>query len=279
MLAAAPLAGALDRVLAAKLDGGWNLHLATRGRALDFTLLISSASVLLGSPGQGAYAAANGFLDALAEFRCREGMPTLALRLGIVAGSAMAARAAAAGRDLAAEGVPPIGEAELAAAVPALWGEGQPTATLLAFRAEDWVARYPSAAARAWFAPLLPAPTEQAAAAPPPAERFGSGPAAVAALGRELADIVAAVTRAPAGELAHDQPLRDLGVDSLMTLQIRNEIVRRIGCPVRITAFWAHPTIEAFARHLADELGLLGEAQPAAHGVTAALADKWEKYL
>jgi hypothetical protein len=70
-------------------------------------------------------------------------------------------------------------------------------------------------------------------------------------------------------------------VDSLMTLQIRNEIVRRLGCAVRITAFWAHPTIDAFARHLAGELGLLAapEPPPAPRGVREALADKWEKYL
>jgi acyl transferase domain-containing protein/acyl-CoA synthetase (AMP-forming)/AMP-acid ligase II/aryl carrier-like protein len=283
-----PLAGAFGRVLAPKLDGGWNLHLATRGRALDFTVLVSSASLLLGSPGQGAYAAANGFLDALAAWRCRNGLPTLSLRLGIVAGSTMAARAAASGRDLAAEGVPPLSEAELLAALPALWGEGQPTATLLALRAEDWLARYPSAAAHAWFAPLLSAPAEPAegaASLPSPAERFGTGPASVAALRRELTAIVASVIHAPAGDLAPDQPLRELGVDSLMTLQIRNEIVRRLGCAVRITAFWAHPTIDAFARHLAGELGLLAAAPPAPEptapprSVREALADKWEKYL
>jgi myxalamid-type polyketide synthase MxaE and MxaD len=274
-----PLAGAFGRVLAPKLDGGWNLHRATLGRPLDFTLLVSSASLLLGSPGQGAYAAANGWLDALAAFRSRNGMPTLSLRLGMVAGSTMAMRAAAAGRDLAAEGVPPLAEAELAAALPGLWAEGGAVANLLAFRPQDWAAHHPFAAMRAWLAPLLPAPEEPAEALPSPAERFGRGSAALAGLKRELTAIVAAVIRAPAEDLAGDQPLREFGVDSLMTLQIRNEIVRRIGCPVRITAFWAHPTIDAFARHLAGELGLLEEPVAAPRSVREALADKWEKYL
>ena len=289
-----PLGGAFDRVLAPKLDGGWALHRATADRSLDFMLLLSSASVLLGSPGQGAYVAANAFLDALARYRSGLGMPTLSLRLGMVTGSTMAQRAAAAGRDVAADGVFPLTEAEVAAAIPGLWESGEPAATLMALRAEDWLARLPHDAARAWFAPLL---SDRAPPSTPPntqavpAMRWGSGARAVTALRAELTAIVAAVTGLNPAEIATDRPLRELGVDSLMTLKIRGEIVRRIGCEVRITAFWAHPTIGAFARFLAGELGVLATVAPSPAvpepsvpvapvlGGPAALADKWEKYL
>ncbi|WP_158923919.1 type I polyketide synthase, partial [Acidisphaera sp. S103] len=278
-----PLGGAFDRVLAPKLDGGWVLHRVTVDRALDFMWLLSSASLLLGSPGQGAYAAANGFLDALARYRSGLGMPTLSLRLGVVAGSTMSRRAVAAGRDVAADGVFPLTEAEVAAAIPELWESGQPAATLMAFRAEDWLRGMPNEMARAWFAPLLPNQAGAAAVAASQvvsAAPWGFGQRAVTALRGELTTIVAGVTGLNPADIADDRPLRELGVDSLMTLKIRGEIVRRTGCEVRITAFWAHPTIGTFARHLAGELGVLAAAEPAPVAPERAEpADKWEKYL
>ena len=98
----------LGRVLAPKIDGGWTLHLATRARRLDFFIALSSAALLLGSPGQAAYGAANGFLDALAAYRQRIGLPSLSLRLGLVEGSTMLRRAREGGRDFAADGIRPI---------------------------------------------------------------------------------------------------------------------------------------------------------------------------
>jgi acyl transferase domain-containing protein/acyl-CoA synthetase (AMP-forming)/AMP-acid ligase II/acyl carrier protein len=276
-----PLAGAFDRVLRPKLDGGWALHRATADRRLDFMLLLSSASLLLGSPGQGAYAAGNGFLDALARYRTGLGLPTLSLRLGMVAGSTMARRAEAAGRDVAGDGVFPMTEAQVVAAVPDLWAADTPTATLMAFRPADWLDRMASPNGRFWFAPLLPEQAAPVVSQAVPAARWGSGPRAIGALRAELTAIVAAVTGLDPAAIADDQPLRELGVDSLMTLKIRGEIARRIGCEVRVTAFWAHPTIAAFARHLADELAVQTpvDSAPVPLPLAEPAVDRWEKYL
>jgi acyl carrier protein len=216
----------------------------------------------------------------------------------------MSRRAEAAGRDVAADGVFPLTEAEVATAIPGLWQSGQPTATLMAFRAEDWLASLPNPTARAWFAPLLPgqAPPNPSAANPPvadppaadPTARWGTGRRAVTALRAELTAIVAMMTGLDPATIADDRPLRELGVDSLMTLKIRAEIARRTGLEVRITAFWAHPTTAAFARYLAGELAAQATPEPPAQETEppalateppardpepAAPADKWEKYL
>ena len=75
-------ANRLSRVLAPKVDGAWNLHAATLDDRLDFFVLFSSAVSVLGSPGQGNYAAANTFLDVLAHYRRREGLPALSINWG-----------------------------------------------------------------------------------------------------------------------------------------------------------------------------------------------------
>ncbi len=70
------------RVLEPKTVGAWNLHAITRDRELDFFVLFSSVASLLGTAGQASYAAANAFLDGLADLRHQEGLPVTTINWG-----------------------------------------------------------------------------------------------------------------------------------------------------------------------------------------------------
>jgi myxalamid-type polyketide synthase MxaC len=63
------------QALAPKVRGAWHLHTLTQAHELDFFVLFSSVTALLGTPGQGNYAAGNAFLDALAHQRQASGCP------------------------------------------------------------------------------------------------------------------------------------------------------------------------------------------------------------
>src|SRR5690606_3567861 len=67
--------GRFERVFAPKVQGSWNLHALTANLPLDFLVLFSSASTLIGSPGQGHYVAANTFMDTLAHYRRAQRLP------------------------------------------------------------------------------------------------------------------------------------------------------------------------------------------------------------
>ena len=81
----------LRQAMVPKVAGTWNLHLATQSVPLDFFICFSSAASLLGSRGQGNYAAANAFLDSFAHYRRRLGLPSLSVNWGPWAEVGMAA--------------------------------------------------------------------------------------------------------------------------------------------------------------------------------------------
>ena len=72
----------IERDWAPKVYGAWNLHAATADQPLDWYCSFSSAAALVGSPGQGAYAAANSWLDAFTHWRRAQGLPATAIAWG-----------------------------------------------------------------------------------------------------------------------------------------------------------------------------------------------------
>lgn len=73
---------AARRVFAPKVTGSWRLHVATAARDVDWWLTFSSAAALLGTPGQGAYAAANSWVDGLVAHRRSAGLPAVGINWG-----------------------------------------------------------------------------------------------------------------------------------------------------------------------------------------------------
>ncbi|MCW5254747.1 SDR family NAD(P)-dependent oxidoreductase, partial [Streptomyces sp. SHP 1-2] len=257
----------LASVLRPKVDAAWNLHELTRSADLGAFVLFSSSAAVLGGPGQGNYAAANAFLDALAQRRRAEGAGGLAIAWGLwEQASAMTGHLDAAHLTrMRRSGIGALGDAE---------GLALFSAALRADRAQPVAMRLDIAAARAGFAagavpPLLRrlvgGSARRAVAAA--AGSDGGSPALAARLAglpetgraRVLLDLVcghAAVVlgHADDGAIQPSRAFKQLGFDSLTAVELRNRLSQATGLRLPATLVFDHPTPEALARFLLTEL-------------------------
>ena len=225
----------LDAVLAAKADAAWHLHRLTADRDLAAFVLFSSAAGILGSPGQANYAAANAFLDALARHRHHTQRPATSVAWGYwQTPSGMTAHLNTADLTrLTSTGLTPITSEHGLALFDAALTSQQPNllASPLNTAALTRRARHNT------LDPMLSAlvtSRRQAATASPrtlAATLAGQTPQ------QRLETLTAMVTATTAAVLAHpdpaaldpDRPFKDLGIDSLTALELRNTLNQHTG--------------------------------------------------
>ncbi|AKT38856.1 type I polyketide synthase [Chondromyces crocatus] len=249
-------------VMGPKLEGAWQLHSSTLEAPLDFFVMFSSIASLFGSPGQGNYAAANAFLDALAHHRRHAGLPALSINWGAWAEVGMAARLSETDARRMAElglghivperGVRTLGQAlsmtlAQVAIVPVDWRrflrQFQPGAEPLVFSrvASMSVVDPPVKPAQPgdWLRKL-----EEAA----PVQRR-----------RVLHDLiwaeaVKAIGLEPSSPLDARTSLHDFGLNSMIALDLTRTLSARIGRTLPASLLFNHPTVEAIGSFLADEV-------------------------
>jgi acyl transferase domain-containing protein/NADPH:quinone reductase-like Zn-dependent oxidoreductase/acyl carrier protein len=249
----------VQSVMAPKLLGTMNLLELTEGTALDFTVLFSSATAVLGGAGQANYAAANAVMAAAGARAAAHGRNVLCVDWGPWAEHGMAERTpGAAGQRWARLGIERIDPQH---ALDQLWAGLQARAGRFCVLPVKWPQLV---AALGQTPPLLQEIVAQPAhqlklsagqsaqwrriAAAPPTERLA---AAIAA----LQNIAGEVLHQPDAEaISPGQPLRDLGLDSLMAVELRNHIVSATEVVLPMTALFDYPTLADLARHILERL-------------------------
>ncbi|MFF3155621.1 SDR family NAD(P)-dependent oxidoreductase [Streptomyces sp. NPDC057910] len=254
----------LDTVLRPKADAAWHLHELTRDLDLKAFVLFSSAAGHLDGAGQGNYAAANVFLDALAHHRATLGLPATSLAWGLWTGDqGMGARLdAAALRRINRLGLVPLGPEESLALLDTALTSGH------AAHVPVRVDRQALAARPGGPPPLLSrlvhTPARPLAASAPGAA--GTDPLTRALAGRPATERAEAlldlVRHQVAGVLGHDsiadvaatRAFSELGFDSLAAVELRNQLKTATGLRLPATLIFDYPNPKALAEHLAARL-------------------------
>ncbi|MEE8523080.1 MAG: SDR family NAD(P)-dependent oxidoreductase, partial [Thermoanaerobaculia bacterium] len=258
-------------VLEPKVQGAWNLHELSRELPLDFFVLFSSAAALLGSPGQGNYAAANAFLDVLAHHRQARGLPATSIDWGPWGEVGMAARSAQQRGWQASQGMSRLTPRQGLEVLAQVLRQNPPQVAVLPI---DWrraLASLPEGSAPPLLesfldhartrpgVPRVPAPE---ADAPRPAAWVGRLRKAAAGERREilvshLRELAARVLGLESTDLLEpERPLQELGLDSLMAIELRNHLQTSLGKSFSATLLFDYPTLGKLVDHLIRELSL-----------------------
>jgi acyl transferase domain-containing protein/NADPH:quinone reductase-like Zn-dependent oxidoreductase len=251
-----------DEVRHGKVEGAWILHELTRDIPLDFFVLYSAAGTVLGAPGQGMYAAANAELDALAHFRHSIGLPATSVAWGPWRGAGMAAELVNRGRDVfTARGLQMIDSDMAFSRLERLLIDGSPYGAVIAVDWPKFLSALPDGADSSYFSLLISAPKPHAAvvAKKSSLERLKGVPAGHRreALMTELAANACHVIGLDAGTMiAATTPLREMGLDSLMAIELRNVLVRLGGRSLPATLLFDYPYLAALTSHLYSAWGL-----------------------
>lgn len=254
-----------SRVLSGKAHGARVLDALTRELPLDFFVLYSAVGLLLGPAGQGAYAAANAELDALAYARRAAGRPALSVAWGLWRDGGMGARLAASGHDAwSARGMGWIGADAAFARLEGLLREGVTHAAVAPIDWRRFLAHLPEGSDAAFFERLAARmPIRSATAAVPmPAGRVPQWRLLPEAQRREavqthvMEQALQVLGLPPTTALEPRLPLKEAGLDSLMAVELRNALARSIGQSLPATLLFDHPSLDALTNFLVAHLGL-----------------------
>jgi acyl transferase domain-containing protein/acyl carrier protein len=247
----------MSKVMAPKVIGAWNMHRQTLADPLDFFVSFSSFTSMIGNPGQGNYVAANAFLDALAYHRRAEGLPALTVNWGAVSDVGYVAQNPEIGQKLEHVGVNSLPAPQLLRMLAALLQHNsvqigvahinwQQLAGLHSFRGSPRFAHLvqatPGDDGEGADASLV-----NALLAVDPAEREQF-------LSTQIRDTLARVLGISPTKLDIERSLLDLGIDSLMAVEIGNQIHAMVGVEVPMMKLMGGLSIAGLSGYLIEQL-------------------------
>jgi phthiocerol/phenolphthiocerol synthesis type-I polyketide synthase C len=250
-------------VLRPKIAGAWNLHHHTLDRELDFFIMYSSATTLFGNEGQANYVAANMYLEALADCRRGLGLPALAVAWGAIGGVGHLARNAVVARMLADRlGVKLLAPARALDRMEQAIRSGAPQVALAEM---SWsrLAILPGVAKAPKFAlvrEFLNDPTGEGTGGN--IEEFRAHLAglphgeAVSVAEQLLIKHVAGIVGMSPAKLTADRSLLDLGMDSLMLVELQLGLEKQFGIVIPTLELMDATTVAKLARRIIDHSGI-----------------------
>ena len=268
----------VESVLRPKVNGAWHLDRLSPGTDLDFFVLFSSVTAVIGSPGQANYGAANCGMDALAHHRRRRGLAAQAINWGPWSDIGLAARPDRGGR-LADRGLDSMDPAEGIEALAHEMAGGEAQVVVTPFDAHEWARSAPRAARSSLLRDLL----ADGAGVRAPAVEEGLDRATLLESTPDvrrkmmiayLSYQVARIARADLGSVRPDDRVTSLGVDSLMAMELKHVLDADVGTSMPTVRLLRGPSIEDLADYLLAALFEPGPAVTPAPGGDGTAEDR-----
>jgi NAD(P)-dependent dehydrogenase (short-subunit alcohol dehydrogenase family)/acyl carrier protein len=249
-----------SRVFAAKVTGAWNLHELTKDFPLDFFVLFSSATSFVCSSGLANYVAGNAFLDALAHYRRRIGLPGLSIDWGPWTGTGMAEavdrrRPDSAFGRWAARGLDTLAPDKALSVFQHLLGSPEPQVVAMSMAWQRFFGQQADPARSSFFERI---PDREVASGGIKGDIYGKLKAAPADQWRDLLrdyirSLVAGILglNPPAFVDLH-QGFFQMGMDSLTSMALRNRLQQEFACTLAATLVFKYPTVASLTEYLIE---------------------------
>lgn len=251
-------------VMAPKVEGAWNLHVLTQDMPLDFFVLFSSVASLLGSPGQGNYAAANAFLEALAHHRRAQGLPGLSINWGSWAEVGMAASLGSHEQHrLAALGMDTIALKQGLQVLEQVFQQPSAQVGVVPVKWSQFMQQYSANTAPPLLAELAREAGLQVKAEQVSAQQLEFLQRLEKVLPRDRQELLLTHVRnqvakvlglGSSSSLEPHQGFFDIGMDSLTSVELRNRLQTSLGRSLPSTLIFDYPTLDALAGYLTSEM-------------------------
>ncbi|MCB0171116.1 MAG: type I polyketide synthase [Anaerolineae bacterium] len=249
-------------VMAPKVEGAWHLHTLTRQMPLDFFVMYSSAASVLGSAGQSNYAGANAFLDALAHFRRSSGLPALTVNWGPWANVGMTAVLDSQEQQRwARQGLTPLNPNQGMHLLEQALSANSPQVCALFAHWPTYIRSYAAEKADLLFSELVGADDadrrRESTTSPDLLQQLASVPRS-----KQRNFLLTHIHRRaclvlgldPAHPIDSEQPLNELGLDSLMAVELRNILSNDVNNGLPATLLFDYPTLKDLAEYLSQKL-------------------------
>ncbi|MEM6403228.1 MAG: SDR family NAD(P)-dependent oxidoreductase, partial [Cyanobacteria bacterium P01_D01_bin.116] len=247
----------LEQVMAAKVMGGWNLHQLTLDLELDFFVSFSSIAAVWGGAGQAHYAAANHFLDGLTHYRRGSGLPSLSINWGPWSGGGMAEGIEL--EQLRRRGIEALSPQQGISALEQLWRSGKPQTTVANVNWSLFKQLYEVGGQKLLCEIEVEtlATQELNSKQNQLLKRLESLPSGEQyhVLRTEIQTEVAKVLGLSDDQLPDfEEGFFELGMDSLMAVELRNRITQLLGVKLPSTLSFDFPNIEQLTKYLSSQV-------------------------
>ena len=242
-----------EKVMSPKIKGAWNLHTLTENLPLDFFVLFSSAASLIGSAGQANYAAANAFMDALADYRQAVGKPALSINWGAWAKSGMAASLE---KRLNAQGIKMIAPEQGLQVLGELLEDPSFQVGVLPMEWAQYQRQYSSGAEPPLLSFVFAEAQSRQAKSITFLKKFNDASATerpkllVGYIQKQVAQVLGLAR----SQLDIQQPLNYIGFDSLMAVELRNRMKSELAVELSVATFLEGLSVSSLATHVMQQM-------------------------
>ncbi len=249
----------INAVMRPKAVGAWTLHRRTEKSNLEFFVMFSSVAAAISQPGQGSYAAANGYLDSLARYRRSMGLPAMSIQWGPWTGLGLALQEGAIKslRGYQNLGIRTLSVREALGELGRAMRVNTPNCLVLPVQWEEFV-KSMGGAVPPIFSELFATYGVKNAPSASIRDRLVEAHSEKERgdlIERHVREELAAVLKNTAARIDRDKPLGSIGLDSLMALEFLRRLAASTGVRIPVTSIFNYPTLRLLSQEVATRMG------------------------